>query len=186
MYSTIDFQHQRVKNWYKQFLKKSKDDRSQGPYQKPRTLDLTGRSARKKPPYQLHQAFSVLHWRPKNSPLRREVKDLWEKRQEDAVHQLLNPYIKGGGNIVSLTRLHFHMTVMQWKCSMLSSDESATLYDWIDGQRALNERPWAEETKACGDDLVAENQHIQRSVIIPHRHKHVTDRDVTAKSTTFR
>ena len=64
---------------------------------------------------------------------------------------------------------------------MLSSDELTTLHDWIDGQQALNGRPWAEEAEACGNDLVAENQHIQRLVIIPHRHKHVTDPDVTAK-----
>lgn len=58
------------------------------------------------------------------------------------------------------------MAVMQWKCSLLTLDELATLRNWIGEQRDLNERPWAEEAKAYGDDLVGENRHIQRSAAI--------------------
>ena len=166
VYSTVDGRQQRVTNWYKRFLKGSGDGRSPGPYKKPHALDLTGRSARKKPPYQLHQAFSVLHWRPKDSPLRREVNDLWAKRQDDEACRFLSPFIKKSRSIISLTRLQFHMVVMEWKCSMLHLNELATLRSWIDEQRALNERPWAEEAKVYGDDLVAENRHIQRLIFI--------------------
>ena len=167
VYSTFNGYHQRVVNWYKTYLKDSKKNHSQGPYQKQHPLDLTGRSARKKPPYQLHQAYSVVHWRPTGSPLRREVNDLWIKRQDDAVSTPLIPFIKEGGDIISLTRLQFHMAVMQWKCSLLSTDELATLRDWIDEQRALNDCPWADEAEAYGGELVAENRHLQRSVICP-------------------
>lgn len=57
------------------------------------------------------------------------------------------------------------MAVMQWKCSLLSPDKSAALHDWIDEQRALNDCPWAVESKVYGDDLVAENRHIQGLVL---------------------
>jgi len=166
VYSTIDRQHQRVQNWYKELLKtkNSKGSHPQDPYPKKRPLDLTGRSARKKPPYQLHQAFSVLYWRPMDSPLRREVDDLWAKRQEDTTRVLLNPFVKSGGGIESLSRLQFHMVVMQWKCSLLSPDELVTIRDWIGRQQALNDCPWAVEIDAYGDGLVAENRHIQRLV----------------------
>ena len=80
---------------------------------------------------------------------------------------LLSPFVKSSGGIESLSRLQFHMVVMQWKCSLLSSDELATIHDWIAEQRALNDCPWAVEAKAYGDDLVAENRHIQRSVDCP-------------------
>lgn len=152
---------QRVENWYKEFLKSSKNSCSQGLYQKQRRLDLTGRSARKKPPYQLHQAFLVLYWRPSNSPLRHEVTDLWEKRQDSTVHRRLNPFIKEGRDVISLNRLQFHMVVMQWKCSLLPPDELEMIRKWINEQQALSDRPWAEEAEIYGDDLVAENRHIQ-------------------------
>lgn len=154
--------------WYKKYLKKqkliTKNGRSQEPYLNQRPLDLTGRSARKKPPYQLHQAFSVLYWRPNDSPLRREVNSLWEKRHDNAVKECLDPHVKASGGVASLSRLQFHMAVMLWKCSSLSPDELATLHGWIDEQRALNGCPWAAEADAYGDSLVAENRHIQRSV----------------------
>jgi len=166
-YSTVNGQYQRVMYWYKEFLKASSKKSSQGPYEKQRPLDLTGRSARKKPPYQLHQAYSVVHWRPMGSPLRHEVNDLWIKRQDDVVSKPSNPFIKEGADIISLTRLQFHMAVMRWKCSSLSPEELATLFDWIDKKRALNDCPWAVEAETYGDDLVAENRHIQGSVICP-------------------
>jgi hypothetical protein len=72
---TVDGRHQRVKYWYKKTLKELKSTNSQVPYKaqvpykKQHRFDITGRGARKKPPYQLHQAFSVVNWRPKDSPL---------------------------------------------------------------------------------------------------------------------
>jgi len=100
-------------------------------------------------------------------PLRCEVNDLWAKRQDDVVHQSLNPFIKSSKGITSLDRLQFHIAVMQWKCSLLSPDESETLRIWIREQKALNESPWAVETAEYGDSLVAENRYMQRSVPYP-------------------
>ena len=171
MYSTVDGHHQRVTEWYKTYLKKEKEKakggRSQEPYLNQRPIDLTGRSARKKPPYQLHQAFSILHWRPNDSPLRREVDCLWANRQDAMVHESLAPFVKASGGVLSLSRLQFHMAVMQWKCSSLSPAELATLQSWIDEQRALNSCPWTVEAETYGNDQVAENRHIQRFVIHP-------------------
>ena len=167
IYSTVHSLHQRVMNWYKEFLKSSKKGRSRRPYQRPRPLDLTGRSNRKKPPYQLYQAFSVRNWCPKDSLLRREVDDLWARRHCDVVREPLSPFVKASGGIMSLTRLQFHMVVMEWKCSSLSSGELAALRDWISEQQTLNECPWTEEAKTYRDSLVAENRHIQRLVVCP-------------------
>ena len=128
---------------------------------------MTGRSARKKPPYQLHQAFSVLYWRPSDSLLRRKVDDLWAKREDDTVRKSLSPFVKGSGEIASLSQLQFHMVVMQWKCSLLSPDELAVIHSWIDEQRTLSSCPWAVEAGTYEDKLVAENQHIQRFVVYP-------------------
>lgn len=177
---TIDSRHQRVKNWYKKVLKNT----GSVTYKKQHRLDLTGRSARKKPPYQLHQAFSVVNWRPEGSPLRREVNDLWSRRKDSAVRKSLDPFVTTSGDIASLTRLQFHMTVMQWKCSLMSTDEAETLQDWIDEQRVLNGRPWAIEADAYGDELVAENQHIQRSVSVFYHYESGTNSRDTAASTT--
>ena len=169
MFSAVDGQHQRVTKWYKTHLKKEKEKSkggcSQEPYSKQRPIDLTGRSARKKPPYQLHQVFSVLHWRPNSSPLRHEVDRLWANRQDVVVHESLGPFVKASGGVSSLNRLQFHMAVMQWKCSLLSPAELATLQGWIDEQRALNSCPWAVEADTYGDDQVAKNRHIQKFVI---------------------
>ena len=72
MFSTIDGQHQHITEWYKTHKKekeKSKGGHSQEPYSKQHPIDLTGQSAQKKPPYQLHQVFLVLHWHPNSFPL---------------------------------------------------------------------------------------------------------------------
>ena len=70
---------QRISNWYKEERKKEKH--STLPYSQPapRVLDLSGKSKRKKRPYQLYQAYSILYWQLKDSPLRHEVEDLWTR-----------------------------------------------------------------------------------------------------------
>jgi hypothetical protein len=68
----------------------------------------------------------------------------------------------------------------------MSPDEAATLQDWIDRQRALNDRPWAIEADAYGDELVAENRHIQRSVFVLYYCKSVANLHDTVTSTTSR
>ena len=135
-----------------------------------RTLDLSGKSRRKKPPYQPHQAFSIIYWRPKDSPLRREVEDLWARRNEDSVHEMLKPFLNDAVKSSTSTseKLLFHMAVMRWKYSLLNLDERTALHNWIAEQRTskgtARALPWSEEAVEHGDDLFAENVHIQKCV----------------------
>lgn len=163
---------QRIWNWYKEERKKSKHRDLALPHSTPapHVLDLSGKSRRKKRPYQLHQAFSILYWRPLDSPLRDEVEDLWTRRTEDSVHDILKPFLKETADAVTSTsqKLIFHMAVMRWKCSLLTSEELATVQDWIDNNQKLAEKtqalPWSMEAAEHGDDLLAENTYIQRYV----------------------
>ena len=131
-------------------------------------LDLSGKSRRKKPPYQLHQAFSVLYWKPKDSPLRREVLDLWERRNEASVRETLKPFLKATtkSSTTSSEKLVFHIAVMRWKCSLLTPEELAMLQDWIKKQQKDRKKaqalPWSSEAAEHGDKQFAENVHIQR------------------------
>ena len=163
---------QRIINWYGEQRKKGKH--SALPYSEPtpHILDLSGKSKRKKTPYQPHQAYSVLYWQPVDSPLRLEVEDLWARRNEDSVHETLKPFLKDTVRTSASTseKLLFHMAVMRWKCSLLTPDKMATLHNWIgeqqksaDAKRAL---PWSGEAIEHGDDLFAENTYIQRYVLI--------------------
>lgn len=162
---------QRISNWYHGERKKVKYSSLPSSEPSPRILDLSGKSKRKKARYQPHQALSILRWRPKDSPLRREVEDLWARRQEDSVHETLKPFLKDTIKTSTSTseRLVFHMAVMRWKCSLMSSDELTVLNDWIEEQHALQETartlPWAAEAAEHGDELFAENSYIQRCVI---------------------
>jgi len=133
----------------------------------PHVLDLSGKSKRKKPPYQLHQAYSILYWQPADSPLRSEVEDLWTRRKEDSVRELLKPFLKKASATSTTTseKLLLHIAVMHWKCSLLNADELVTLQEWIKEKRALKEKmrtlPWSMEAAEHGDDLFAENTYIQ-------------------------
>ena len=88
--------------------------------------------------------------------------------------------------ILSLSWLQFHMTVMSWKCSLLSADEVGTLQDWVDTQWAPNDHPWAVKADVYGSDLVAENWHIQRLMFIIYLCKSITNLHSTVTLTNFR
>jgi hypothetical protein len=161
---------QRIKYWYLEERKKEKYSHLPSSEPAPRVLDLTGKSKRKKLPYQPHQAMSILHWRPKDSPLRREVEDLWVRRTEDSVHEALKPFLKETvkASASSSQKLLFHMAVMRWKYTLLTDTESTALHNWIDEQHMLKDQtrtlPWSEEASEHGDDLFSENLLTQRYV----------------------
>lgn len=133
----------------------------------PYLLDLSGRSKRKAHPYQPHQAFSILYWKPPGSPLRQEVDELWNNRHEDGIRETLSPFLKetAGSSASRSAKLVFHMAVMRWKVSNLGPNELATLQSWIDEQRKSKEQarvlPWSQEAEEYGDPLFAENTYIQ-------------------------
>lgn len=136
---------------------------------KPYLLDLTGKSKRKASSYQLYQTFSFLYWRPPESPLRREVEELWEKRHEDHVREVLSPASLKEATKSSAThseKLVFHMAVMRWKVNALTPNELDVLNTWIDGeQKSKNMPPWSQEANEYGDVHFAESSHIQRYTI---------------------
>lgn len=127
-------------------------------------LDLTGKSTRKPPPLQPHQAYSVIHFRPDQSPLREEVQDLWDRRDDEDVKKMLSSFVVNEGQ--NNKRILFHNTVMRWKCSLLSQDEQRELQEWIkDDERKRWDAiryPWRALQTTDVSEMTAENQHIQR------------------------
>jgi hypothetical protein len=127
---------------------------------------LTGRSQRKPAPLQFHQAFSVRFFQPKDSPLRKEVDDLWKRRGEKEVIDLLAPFVPTEDPPNS--RLGFHNAAMRWKCSLLTEEEQQEHQDWIDEDAVEKEKsmnqPWKALQEVGDDELSAENQYIQRYV----------------------
>jgi len=167
--------YQRVTNWFKERRKEAKRLASGNPLRgtRPRfdPLDLTGRSRRKTRPYQLYQAFSILYWRPPESPLRQELNELWERRHEESVSEMLSPFLEEAVESSTSTseKFVFHVAVMRWKVSTLADEELDVLRSWIKGQQKLKEQarvsPWMQEADEYDDALFAENAHIQRYVI---------------------
>ena len=144
---------QRIENWYKEYLKKARKQALENPppNTKPKhyLLDLTGKFKCRTRPYQLHQAFSVLHWQPPESPLRQELKKLWEDRNEEHVRVTLGPFLNEAAEFSShrYGKLTFHMAVMRWKVSKLTAEELDNLRSWVDEQHKSKEQartlPWA-------------------------------------------
>lgn len=87
------------------------------------------------------------------------------------MHEILKPFLKESTKTATSTsaKLVFHMAVMRWKCSLLNPNEIATLQDWIDVQHASKKKtqtlPWSEEAGEHGDEVFAENTHIQWYVV---------------------
>ena len=112
---------------------------------------------------QPHHAFSARHHRPDDAPLRAEVEQLWQRRREQEVIDLLSPFTVKETDFE--TRMLFHNAVMRQKCSLLSSDEKADLQVWIDDDvqkrwEGIRE-PWKTAASKDVSELTAENQHVQ-------------------------
>lgn len=124
-------------------------------------IDLSAKPARKTSEYQQHHAYSVRYYRPEGSALRKEVDDLWNRRNQKAVLDLLTPF---ANDRPLKTRLDFHNATMAWKCSLLTKDEAEELKEWnenvtLERQEKLL-KPWV--SGDCDNDLAAENEFIQR------------------------
>lgn len=131
-------------------------------------LDLTGKADRKPAPQQFHHAYSIRFYRPKDSPLRKEVEGLWKQREEQSVITKLTPFMTTGSFNV---HLDFHNAVMRWKCSLLTDEERQEHQDWIN-QNALEKEkemkePWRAMRGEDDDVDTTENEHIQRYASLP-------------------
>ena len=118
---------------------------------------MTGKSSRKPAPHQFHHAYSLCFYQPKDSPLRQEVEDLWNRRKEKSVIDQLTPFMNAGDSCNR--RLGFHNTVMRWKCSLLTDVERQELQDWIDKKVLEKEEETKQPWKAT--QYTAENDYIQ-------------------------
>lgn len=154
-------------NWFKNNRRKKGASESTP---KP-VLDLSGKRARKPSPLQPHQAYSVKYYQDEKSPLRPVVEDLWNRRKEKAVIDLLAPHMVGEKGATN--RMLFHNAVMRLKHSELSESEKQKLQEWIDEE--VEDRwdaaryPWKNPDGTDAENLTAENQYVQRSVSVPYR-----------------
>ena len=149
-----DYSCQQIHQWFK-------TQRKQVPKA---SLDLSGKSNRKHPPYQFHHAFSVRYWR-KDPSLRQEAKDLWARRNEQKVIDLLAPFM----NVNCYTYLQFHNAIMRWKCSLLTDEQRQEHQAWIEQNLLEKEdevnRPWRAMLAEGDDESLVENSYIQRCVL---------------------
>jgi hypothetical protein len=86
-------------------------------------LDLAGKHSRKKPPLQAWQAYSILKYRPKDSPLRVEVVKLFEERTNSAVIAPLIPFFPSSTDFSTVDFLTFLSAYMRERCTHLTAEE---------------------------------------------------------------
>ena len=131
----IDFQQ--IHDWFKN------NKRVNGPQPSKGLLDLSGKSDQKITPLQFHHAFSVRYFRDPDSPLRQEVRGLWERRDHASVIKLLDGFWDPKQ---PLEPLKFHNAVMRWKCSLLTPEQQQEHQEWIDRNTLEREeelkQPW--------------------------------------------
>ena len=151
--------HQQIREWYKTCRKASMQAQPKA------FLDLTGKSTWKPTPNQLHHAYSIRYFRPTDSPLRAELDDLWSRRDQQEVVNLLSPFSKAE-DLSTGTHLNFHNTFMRWKCLLLTEAELEDMNDWIANAVLEKEeelsKPW--KTERGEDALSVENEYIQKYV----------------------
>ena len=95
-------------------------------------LDVTGKSTRKKPPLQKWQAYSVLKYRPSDSPLRDEVGALYESRDEPTAISFLLPFLPPGTDLATVHPLVFLSACMREHCTRLSAEEEEEVQAYIE------------------------------------------------------
>jgi len=159
-----DHIHQQIKEWFKSRRKGG------GQSQPTELLDLTGKTSRKPTPYQIHHAYSIRYHREPDSPLRKEVEDLFGRRENQDIIDLLGPF-STAKDLATGSRLNFHNAVMRWKCSLLTEEERQEMDDWIARSTAekkeINSKPWKAVKDDEKDELSVENEFIRRCVLFP-------------------
>ena len=125
---------------------------------------MTGKADRKPAPHQFHHGYSIRFYRPKDSPLRKEAEDLWERRKEESIIAKLTPFMATGGSFDKY--LDFHNALMRWKCSLLTDEERQEHQEWIDQDLLEREEgtkePWKVTRGEDDDAEPTENEYIQR------------------------
>ena len=113
--------------------------------------------------YQLHHTYSIRYHQDADSPLRKEVNDLWDQQGDEDVIEQLAPFTKADDPSGD-SRLNFHNAVMCWKCSLLTDEELQEMAEWIANSVAEKEevisKPW--KAGQVEEGLSVENEYIQR------------------------
>ena len=129
-------------------------------------LDLAGKHSRKKPPLQKWQAFSSVYYGAKDSPLRAEVKALFDQRHDPNAVEFLADFFPPDTDISSVDRLTFLGAFARERCTRLSSDEEERILAHIEKQQLLatenRDRPWFLDDDYEDKPLLAENRYIQQ------------------------
>ena len=153
---------QQIHNWFKN------NKRVNGPQPSKGLLDLSRKSDRKTSPLQFHHAFSIRYYRDPDSPLRQEVKDLWEQHDHALVIKLLDGFWDPKQ---PLDPLKFHNTVMRWKCLLLTPEQQQEHQEWIDQNTLEREEDlkqlWKVTRETTTEELSVENEYIQRYALLP-------------------
>ena len=121
--------------------------------------------SRKRPPLQKWQAFSVLYYRPVDSPLRTEARLLYGKRNDPEATGFLADFFPSNAKISTMSYLTFLSVYLRERCSRLSEEEDQKVKAYIDEQESLAEelrdRPWSLKDDDEWDPLLVENRYIQ-------------------------
>jgi len=123
-----DFLPQRIENWFSNAHCKLKPA---SVVAEP-LLDLAGKNSRKKPPLQKWQAFSALYYCPLGSLLCKEVKALFENRNNPATVTFLADFLPPGTNIQTIDHLTFFSAFLCQRCTRLSPNEEDEVQAYIE------------------------------------------------------
>lgn len=129
-------------------------------------LDLAGKHSRKKPPLQKWQAFSSVYYNPIDSPLRAEVRSLFNRRHNPDVVGFLSDFLPPGTEISTTDYLTFLGAFARERCTRLTSDEEARVLAHIEERGLLatehQDHPWSLDDDYDDEPLLAENRYIQQ------------------------
>lgn len=161
LYDPLTFFWQRIGNWFSNHHRSLKST----PSVSGSVLDLSGKHSRKMPPLQKWQAFSIIYYRPPDSPLRIEARSLFEKRGHPAAIKHLAKTLPADADINTIDYLVFLSAYLRERCTCLSKEEEKKVQDHIDKQESLavelQDRPWSLDDDNENDPLLAENRYIQ-------------------------
>jgi hypothetical protein len=161
---------QRICNWYsnQHRIKKSNPQVAEA------VLDLSGKYSQKRPALQEWQAFSAMYYRPKNSPLRNEVRSLFEQRGDPGAVAFLADFLPPNADINDIDYLTFLSALFRERCTRLSDDEKQAVGAYIHEQESIagqhRDHPWFLDDDFEDKPLAAENKYIQESVLF-HIHR---------------
>jgi len=107
-----------------------------------------------------------VYYRPRDSPLRAEVKSLFDQRDNPSVVGFLASFLPPDTNINDIDYLTFLGAFSRERCTRLSDDEAEQVEAHIREQELMaaehRDRPWFLDDDYEDKPLLAENRYIQQ------------------------